>query len=121
MNRIEENIRKSGDYYVGENGVAIINNTFYSDFTIADHFGKSAIKDTYRRAFRAWKEDIDYIVALSIALNHKGWSWWERDKEVGKLYFELWEELEHFVFEEKGEEYKNYTKEELNYYIRALD
>ena len=29
--------------------------TFWDDFTIADSFGISAIKDTYKRAFEEWK------------------------------------------------------------------
>ena len=29
--------------------------TFWDDFSIADSFGISAIKDTYKRAFEEWK------------------------------------------------------------------
>ena len=29
--------------------------TFWDDFSIADRFGISAIKDTYKRAFEEWK------------------------------------------------------------------
>ena len=28
--------------------------TFWQDFTIADRFGVSAIKDTFKRAFNEW-------------------------------------------------------------------
>lgn len=29
--------------------------TFWTDFSIADTFGKEAVKDTYERAFAEWK------------------------------------------------------------------
>ena len=32
--------------------------TFYEDFSIADHFGGPAIRDTYCRAFNAWQNNI---------------------------------------------------------------
>ena len=32
--------------------------TFYEDFSIADHFGGTAIRDTYCRAFNAWQNNI---------------------------------------------------------------
>lgn len=31
--------------------------TFWSDFSIADAFGVNAVKDTYKRAFKEWKDD----------------------------------------------------------------
>ena len=34
--------------------------TFYQDFSIADNFGINAIKDTFKRAFNEWKDDISF-------------------------------------------------------------
>ena len=31
--------------------------TFKNDFTIADKFGASAVKDTFNRAFNEWKNN----------------------------------------------------------------
>lgn len=31
--------------------------TFWQDFTIADAFGIDAIKDTFNRAFKEWKDN----------------------------------------------------------------
>ena len=45
--------------------------TFWMDFSIADRFGVKAVKDTYHRAFKAWKHDYRYLTDLVIVLNHK--------------------------------------------------
>lgn len=43
--------------------------TFYMDFSIADHFGEAAIRDTYKRAFKSWKNNVEYLTELVMALN----------------------------------------------------
>ena len=35
--------------------------TFYMDYSIAEHFGVNAVKETFERAFENWKNDIVYI------------------------------------------------------------
>ena len=47
--------------------------TFPSDFTIADKFGESAIRDTFNRAFNEWKSNYVYLTELVISLNWKIW------------------------------------------------
>lgn len=126
MNKIEQGIREGGDYSVGLNDVAVIDNTFWFDFSVADAYRLADIEDTYNRSFKAFKNDIAYITALSLVLNHKGWQHYrEGDEEKAKLYFKLYEKLDAYVLDgkEKGGdyEYKNYNKEEVNYYVRALD
>lgn len=126
MNRIEGEIRASGDYSVGYNGVAVVYNTFGTDFTIADSFGVGAVRDTYKRAKKAWREDIRYMTALCITLNHKLWQHYENgNTELAKVYDELWKDCDAFILdgEEDGEDYKynNFTKEEVGYFIRATD
>lgn len=125
MNKIEEEIRK-GDYTTGLNGVAVVANTFAQDFTIALMFGGlKGVEETYKRAFEEWKEDIRYITALAITMNHLGWKYWDEDEKVGKKFFEHWEKLDAFILdgEEDGEDYKykNFTPEEVSYFIRACD
>lgn len=124
MDKIEEEIRK-GDYTVGLNGVAVIANTFAQDFIIADTFGIDAIKNTFKRAFEEWKEDIRYLTALAIIMNHLGWRWYELNEEISKLYFGYWEKIDAFILdgEEDGEDYKykNFTADEVSYFIRACD
>lgn len=45
--------------------------TFYEDFSIADHFGALAVRDTYCRAFNAWQNNIEYMTELVMVLNWK--------------------------------------------------
>lgn len=124
---VEEEIRK-GDYTVGLNGVAVVANTFASDFEIALMFGKlEGVEETYKRAFEEWKKDIRYITALALTMNHLGWKYYERNEKIGKKFFEKWHELDAFILdcdydEETDEEhYKNFTPEEVHYFIRACD
>ena len=62
---------------------------FWQDFTIADRFGVSAIRDTYRRC-REWKDNMEYWASLVMTLNHKIWQWHEKDVAVAAVYNELW-------------------------------
>lgn len=45
--------------------------TFWSDFSIADAFGMEAVKDTFRRAFKGWKDNYIYLTELEIVMNWK--------------------------------------------------
>ena len=47
--------------------------TFWSDFYIAELFGKNAIQDTFDRAFEEWKHDYKYLTELVVVLNYKVW------------------------------------------------
>ena len=125
MTSIEEEIRL-GDYSVGLNGVAVIKNTFWRDFDIADTGGMLAIQDTYNRAFEAWKDDIRYMTALDIVLNHKCWQHFHKGNEqLSRLYDKLWKETDMYILDGKevdGEyKYKNYEKGEVAYFIQATD
>lgn len=125
MDKIEEEIRK-GDYTTGLNGVAVVANTFAQDFTIALMFGGlEGVEETYKRAFEEWKKDIRYITALAITMNHLGWKYWDTDEKLGKKFFEYWEKLDAFILdgEEDGEDYKykNFTADEVSYFIRACN
>jgi hypothetical protein len=52
--------------------------TFFEDFTIADKFGKDAVLDTYKRAFKERKSDYKYLTELVIALNWKIWEHYDK-------------------------------------------
>lgn len=72
--------------------------TFWSDFTIADKFGIDAIKDTYKRAFKEWKENYVYLTELVIVLNYKIWEFYEKgDTEYAAVYNDLWEETNEYA------------------------
>ncbi len=87
---------------------------FWQDFTIADKFGVSAIKDTYERAFEGWKDNVEYYASLVMTLNHKIWEWYEKDEAVAKLYNELWMRADDY-----GRD--NFKGKEAEYYFNFLD
>lgn len=90
--------------------------TYYEDFSIADKFGTSAIKDTYKRAFEGAKDlGYKYLTELSMALNWKIWYHYELCNMLkADLYDKLWKEILNWI-------YKNFTKEELSYFYRVTD
>lgn len=96
--------------------------TFWDDFTIADKYGKEAIQDTYNRASKEWKHDLDYLIELVKVLNWKCWDFWQiyKDKkdekalEISELYKQLYYELDSWA-------YNNLDKEQFTKYVRELD
>lgn len=89
--------------------------TFWQDFTIADAFGVSAIKDTYKRAFEEWKSDYRYLTDLVIVVNHKCWYWYEKgNMELSQLYSDLYYKADAYACE-------NLKGDELSYYFRVTD
>lgn len=89
--------------------------TFWSDFSIADAFGIDAIKDTYRRAFKEWKDEYKYLTDLVIVLNHKCWFWYDKgNEEYSQLYSDLFYEAQNYA-------YDNLKGEEFDYFWRMTD
>ena len=89
--------------------------TFYSDFTIADAFGAAAIKDTYKRAFKCWKNNIEYLTELVMVLN---WKCWEHHNRGNERYMELYRDL-YWKADEWAKD--NLTGDDLTYYYETLD
>lgn len=91
--------------------------TFWQDFSIADAFGISAIKDTYKRAFKEWKEDLVYLTELVIVLNLKCWFWYEKDnEEFSKLYSDLYYKANEYAWD-----FVSGDEEKSDYYFRMTD
>ena len=89
--------------------------TFWMDFTIADHFGLDAVRDTYKRASEEWKHDYKMITELVIVLNWKCWAHYEEERtEMSKLYSDLYYELDSWCLD-------NLKDAELEYYIETTD
>ena len=79
--------------------------TFMEDFAIAERFGIDAIKDTFKRAFKAWKNDYVYLTELVITLNYGIWRWYQKNEEVARVYNDLWERADEYACTQlKGEE-----------------
>ena len=88
--------------------------TFYEDFSIADMFGVSAVKDTYKRAFREWRSDHKYLTELVMVLNWKIFEHYETNDRLAQLYDTLFREADEWVCE-------NLKGDELTYYIETTD
>ena len=90
--------------------------TFFGDFTVAEPFGIEAVKDTFKRCMESWKDSYKYLTELVMVLNHKGWMWYEKDKEseFAKFYFSAFEEA-------KSYGYDHLKGDELRFFDRVLD
>ena len=88
--------------------------TFFEDFSIAEHFGEDAIRDTYLRSFKAWKHDYKYLTELVMVLNWKIWQWHEKNEELAKVYNELWEVADMWACD-------NLKGEALAYFYKTTD
>lgn len=89
--------------------------TFMSDFAIADVFGESAVKDTYKRAFNEWKEEVEYLTELVLVLNTRCWLHFNKgNKKLSELYAELYHATDQYA-------YKTLEGEDLEYYFRTTD
>ena len=88
--------------------------TFYTDFSIADKFGESAVRDTFKRAFESWKNDIKYLTELVMALNWKIFEHYGKNEKLAKIYDELWKQADGWCMD-------NLKGEDLSYYIRTTD
>ena len=89
--------------------------TFYEDFSIADAFGISAIKDTYKRGLETCMElGYIYLTEFVMALNWKIWEHYQTNDTYGRLYNDLWMQAEDIARE-------TLQGEELAYYYRTTD
>ena len=87
--------------------------TFYTDFSIADKFGVNAIKDTFERAFKEWKNNYIYLTELVMVMSWKSFEH-ERNYELCKLYSDLYYKSDKYAFD-------NLKGDELKYYIKTTD
>lgn len=88
--------------------------TFYMDFSIADNFGEDAIKDTYKRAFEGWRDNVEYLTELVMVLNWKIFEHFETNKRYAQIYQDLYMETDEYAL-------NNLQGEELAYYYRTTD
>jgi hypothetical protein len=89
--------------------------TFYTDFSIADHFGVKAIKDTYNRCKKYWCDDYKYLTELVMVMSWKSFEH-QNNLELCKLYSELYCELDEFAYNKFQD-----NEEQLRYYLRTTD
>lgn len=82
--------------------------TFWEDFSIADRFGISAIRDTFRRAFRSWRKHYKYLTELVLVLNHKCCYYYGRGRrDIAQVYSQLFDKAREYALDHlEGEEFK---------------
>ncbi len=88
--------------------------TFYEDFSIADHWGRAAVIDTFNRAFESWKGHYKYLTEFIMALNWKIWEHNESNPILAECYNELWQKAARWAEE-------NLQGDELAYYYNTTD
>lgn len=89
--------------------------TFWSDFSTADLFGTSAIKDTFKRAFEEWKDDTVFVTELAMVLNYR---WWKHYKTGNMLFSGTYQDLYYQVMDWADENLKG---EDADYFYKTLD
>lgn len=89
--------------------------TFYEDFSIADNFGLSAIKDTYKRGLETAKSmGYEYLTEFVMVLNWKILEHYDRREQYANLYNDLWEQASEVAV-------TTLTGDELTYYYQTTD
>ena len=88
--------------------------TFWNDFEIAEAFGMAEVKDTYKRAFESWKEDVEYLTELVMVLNWRIHWWYGKNDDLAKLYDKLWREADAWCM-------KNLKDKDLSYFLKTTD
>lgn len=127
MNKIEQEVIKGGNYTTLPNGVAMEKTTFYFDFTIAERIsGAAGVRDTFKRAFDEWKDDIRYLTALYCVMNWKGNDYFGKNKELSDLYYKQQIALDKYILAcekpgTKQEKFLNFSEDEITYFYRATD
>lgn len=93
-----------------------LQSTFWQDFSVADFFGKSAIKCTFESVFNEYKDNHVYFTELVIVLNWKIWQHYEKNGscELSRLYNELWEKADSYAMD-------NLKGKELDFFLRITD
>lgn len=105
--------------------------TYYMDFGIAERFGESAVRDTYRRAFKYHHEDIEWMTEICMVLNWKIHEHYGRNDKLAKLYNDLWRECDSWILECEDNDdkkfstdkirYKHFTEDEIDYFLKTTD
>ena len=89
--------------------------TFWMDFSIADNFGQDAVRDTYNRAFKMWKDSVIYLTELVLVLNRKCWQWNDDgNAALSDLYSDLFYKTQAYAYE-------NLKGADLDYFWRTTD
>lgn len=92
-----------------------VKTTFNIDFMIAEEFGEWAVRETFKRAFNEWKNNVEMFTAFTMVLNHRlfdRYNLWNED--MAHLYDELWREADEYAV-------TNFKGKDLDYYYKTTD
>lgn len=88
--------------------------TFWEDFSVADAFGADAIRDTFNRSFRDWKNNLEYITELAMVMSWKSCSYYNKNDEYMNLYSDLYHKVDGWCM-------NNLKGNDLSYYLDTTD
>ncbi len=88
--------------------------TFFADLSIAECYGVSGVKDTYRRVMRSWGNNLEFMCEWVISLNQKIWQHYNNNRELAKVYDELWRKADEWCI-------NNFKGEDLQRYYEYID
>lgn len=92
--------------------------TFHLDFDIAEHYGINAVKDTFRRAFDSWMNDIKFMTELCIVMNNRCWFWHDQGNiELSELYADYYYQVKDYVYSDDSE----FSEEDQSYFFEMTD
>ena len=91
--------------------------TFMNDFAIAEQFGIEAVKDTFKRAFDEWKDDIKYLAELCLVTNTLCWHFYSKGNEkLSGLYADYYHQCMDYAYTDG-----NFNEEDTQYFFRTTD
>ena len=96
-----------------ENGYEM-QTTFWEDFSIADAFGASAIKDTFNMSFNNWQINYKYMTELACVMSWKSCHWYGKNNEYSMLYADFYHKTDDWCM-------NHLTGAELVYYLKWTD
>lgn len=88
--------------------------TFWEDFSVADAFGVDAIRDTFDRSFRDWKNNLEYITELAMVMSWKSCWYYGKNEEYMNLYSDLYHKVDNWCMD-------NLKGNDLSYYLDTTD
>lgn len=88
--------------------------TFWEDFSIAECFGREAIRTTFKHAFNEWRSNYIYLTELVMVLNWKVWLWHEENGSIAQTYNEFFETADRYALD-------NLRGDALQYFLKTVD
>lgn len=90
--------------------------TFMNDFAIAEQFGIEAVKDTFKRAFDEWKDDIVYLTELCLVTNALCWHFHsEGNEKLSRLYQDYYYQCRDYAYDD------HFNEEDIDYFFDTTD